>query len=110
MQNILTRRRFLAATGGTVAALSYPAILRASAPKMERISLKTLNPDRGAYLGWPTIGRTAAGELLVVCSGGREEHVCPFGQVWLYRSQDNDLIFARSSLPQNIRQTIHSLQ
>ncbi|MCL2304736.1 MAG: glycoside hydrolase [Planctomycetaceae bacterium] len=90
MQHTLTRRRFLAATGATVAALSCPAILRANpAPKVERIFLKTLNPDREAYLGWPTIGRTASGELLVVCSGNREGHVCPFGQVWLYRSRDN---------------------
>jgi len=90
MQYTLTRRCFLAATGATVVALSSPAILRANpAPKAEMLSLKTLNPDREAYLGWPTIGRTASGELLVVCSGGREGHVCPFGQVWLYRSKDH---------------------
>ena len=30
----------------------------------------------------------ANGELLVVCSGGREAHVCPFGRVELMRSGD----------------------
>ena len=89
MLNNLTRRRFLVQSGTVLAAISCPAILRGGqAPTVERISLKTLNPDRDAYLGWPTIAQTAKGELLVVCSGNRESHVCPFGQVWLYRSQD----------------------
>jgi hypothetical protein len=35
------------------------------------------------------VTRRADGELLVVCSGGREEHVCPFGKVHLIRSRDN---------------------
>ncbi|MBN1864463.1 MAG: exo-alpha-sialidase, partial [Victivallales bacterium] len=30
-----------------------------------------------------------SGELLVVCSAGRERHVCPFGQVHIIRSVDN---------------------
>ena len=40
------------------------------------------------YHGWPTIAQRASGELLVVCSGGRESHVCPFGRVELMRSTD----------------------
>ena len=40
------------------------------------------------YHGWPTLARRANGELLVVASGGREEHVCPFGRVELMRSRD----------------------
>ena len=28
------------------------------------------------YIGWPTITRTRAGELLAVFSGDREEHIC----------------------------------
>lgn len=40
------------------------------------------------YHGWPTLARRANGELLVVCSGGRETHVCPFGRVELIRSKD----------------------
>ena len=42
----------------------------------------------GNYLGWPTIGRTAAGELLVVFSGDRETHVCPYGKNQMIRSRD----------------------
>lgn len=43
------------------------------------------------YSGWPTLTRRANGELLVVCSGGRESHVCPFGRVEMMRSNDNGL-------------------
>ena len=42
----------------------------------------------GRYIGWPTIARTAQGELLVVFSGDREAHVCPFGKTQLVRSRD----------------------
>ena len=41
------------------------------------------------YIGWPTIARKADGELLAVFSGGREEHVCPYGQTEMVRSRDN---------------------
>jgi len=41
------------------------------------------------YHGWPTVVRRANGQLLLVCSGGRESHVCPFGRIELMRSHDN---------------------
>ena len=41
------------------------------------------------YHGWPTLARRRNGQLLLVCSGGRESHVCPFGQVELMRSDDD---------------------
>ncbi len=40
------------------------------------------------YHGWPTVTRRSNGELVLVCSGGREAHVCPFGWVELMRSRD----------------------
>jgi hypothetical protein len=40
------------------------------------------------FHGWPTVARRRNGELLLVCSGGREGHVCPFGRVELMRSHD----------------------
>jgi len=42
----------------------------------------------GRYIGWPTIARTADGQLLVAFSGDREAHVCPFGKTQLVRSRD----------------------
>lgn len=41
-----------------------------------------------SYYGWGTVGRRRNGQLLVAASGGREAHVCPFGQVHLIRSDD----------------------
>ncbi len=40
------------------------------------------------YHGWPTLTRRLNGELLVVCSGGREAHICPFGWLEISRSKD----------------------
>ena len=42
----------------------------------------------GDYLAWPTIVTCASGEVLVVFSGDREEHVCPYGKTLLIRSGD----------------------
>ncbi len=44
--------------------------------------------EPGNYVAWPTIVRTADGELLVVFSGDRDEHVCPYGKTELIRSSD----------------------
>ncbi len=41
------------------------------------------------YCGWPTLTRRRNGQLIVVWSGGREQHVCPFGRVDMMRSDDN---------------------
>lgn len=43
----------------------------------------------GRYIGWPTVGRRADGELLVVFSGDRDQHVCPYGKTQIVRSSDN---------------------
>jgi hypothetical protein len=51
--------------------------------------IRTISPDPEHYHGWPTLGRTRSGELLVVYSGGREAHICPFGRVELMRSRDD---------------------
>ena len=44
-------------------------------------------PER--YIGWPSIARRSNGELLVVFSGDRDEHVCPWGKTHLVRSADD---------------------
>ncbi len=40
------------------------------------------------YYAWPTVARDAKGHLLVACSGKRIMHVCPFGKVVLFKSED----------------------
>lgn len=48
---------------------------------------KEMEPNR--YLGWPTICKTTEGELIVVYSGDRDAHVCPWGKTQIIRSKDN---------------------
>jgi len=50
-------------------------------------SLRSISATE-TWRGWPTIARLDHGELIVVCSGGRDAHVCPFGQVQAFRSSD----------------------
>ncbi|NOZ19606.1 MAG: exo-alpha-sialidase [Planctomycetes bacterium] len=45
--------------------------------------------EPGRYIGWPTVGRKTDGELLVVFSGDRDQHVCPYGKTQIVRSRDN---------------------
>ncbi len=51
-------------------------------------STRVISQQPTLYHGWPTLARRRNGELLVVCSGGRETHVCPFGRVEMMRSHD----------------------
>ena len=87
---LYTRREAI----GGMAALSAGVILssprRASAaPTAEVLEKKIISYQPDLYCGWPTLARRASGELLVVYSGGREQHVCPFGRVELMRSHDD---------------------
>lgn len=49
---------------------------------------KVICKQPGDYIGWPTIARKSDGEILVVFSGERETHVCPYGKTQLVRSRD----------------------
>ncbi len=50
---------------------------------------KTICREEGRYVGWPTVCRLKNGDLLVVFSGDRDGHVCPYGKLQLIRSKDN---------------------
>ena len=80
------RRTFLRATAAT-AALGPSFSVRA-APEARNLELTVISHLPDLYHGWPTIARRQNGEILAVCSGGREEHVCPFGRVDFMRSKD----------------------
>jgi len=86
-----TRREFLAASGSLAAGLWIGGDARAAGSnvKAEVLSTKLISHQRNLYHGWPTLTRRKNGELILVWSGGRELHVCPFGQVHLMRSSDN---------------------
>ncbi len=51
-------------------------------------STRVISRDDGYYCGWPTLTRRSNGQLMVVWSGGREQHVCPFGRVDTMKSDD----------------------
>lgn len=53
------------------------------------LSLDVISRQEQYYFGWPTLTRRKNGQLLLVCSGGREAHVCPFGRIELMRSDDD---------------------
>lgn len=61
----------------------------AAAPTCRLLETRVISPQPGAYHGWPTVARRRNGQLVLVCSGGREEHVCPFGRVELMVSDDD---------------------
>lgn len=56
--------------------------------KAHILSEKVLCRQPGRYIGWPSITLSPAGEILVVFSGDRDWHVCPWGKVQIVRSSD----------------------
>jgi len=79
---MITRRAFL---GGAAGFFVLPRPGRAQAAVRET---RVISPQPELYCGWPTLARRRNGQLLLVWSGGREEHVCPFGRVELMTSAD----------------------
>lgn len=82
----LSRRHWLQGTAALGAALLGGG--RARAAEAEVAETQVIR-GAGHYRGWPTVARRKNGELLLVCSGGRQAHVCPFGRVTLQRSTDD---------------------
>lgn len=86
-----TRREFLASAGPFATALWTCGVLSAEAAETQAkvLSTRIISHQPSVYHGWPTLTRRRNGELILVWSGGRELHVCPFGRVDLMRSHDN---------------------
>lgn len=62
---------------------------RGAAPTAEVLETRVISQQPELYHGWPTVARRRDGTLWAVWSGGREGHVCPFGQVCGMTSQDD---------------------
>jgi sialidase-1 len=73
----------------TAAAFAWPTLDNSAIAQNRVLGTRVISHLKHRYHGWPTLTRRANGELLLVCSGGRETHVCPFGRVELMRSHDN---------------------
>lgn len=65
-----------------------PTPALAASPGFELLDTRVITPPDAPYGGWPTLALRRSGELWVVWSGGREAHVCPFGQVHAMTSRD----------------------
>ena len=87
MTHPITRRDVLR-TGAAAAGCALAPRLASASPKASVESVEIISKRPDLYHGWPTLARRRSGELLLVCSGGREWHVCPFGRVELMRSKD----------------------
>ncbi|MCX7825126.1 MAG: glycoside hydrolase [Verrucomicrobiae bacterium] len=85
----LSRRQFLQ-NAGAVSALALFGVKPAAqaAPAIKVHETKVINHQPELYCGWPTVCRRKNGDLLLSYSGGREEHICPFGRVELMLSHD----------------------
>ncbi|MCP4787575.1 MAG: exo-alpha-sialidase [Fuerstiella sp.] len=89
MPQISRRTMLSASAAGILASQSQITLAAAAPPKLSVGEVKTISLQSDRYHGWPTMIQRKNGELLVVCSGGRESHVCPFGRVELIRSTDD---------------------
>jgi sialidase-1 len=88
MPPLPSRRRLLKYAGAVAATALLGRRVRA-APKARVESVGVVSKQPRYYHGWPTLARRRDGQLLLVCSGGREAHVCPFGRVEVLRSRDD---------------------
>lgn len=93
--SVFSRRKLLGYAGAVSAAgvLGVPRRVTA-APRADVEARTVISRQPQLYHGWPTLARRRNGELLLVCSGGRESHVCPFGRVELMRSHDQGQTWA----------------
>lgn len=89
MNGPISRREALLMSVAGCVSLAFGRIGHAADPKAVIEETKLISWKPPLYHGWPTLARRKNGELLVVWSGGREAHVCPFGRVELMRSQDD---------------------
>lgn len=93
----LSRRTFSRRIAGTSSALMALSAHRgfaapagsSSRPVAVIDEIKTISQTPDIYCGWPTVTRRGNGQLILVWSGGREQHVCPMGQVDMMRSNDD---------------------
>lgn len=89
LQNL--NRRQLLQTATAAAAGLWGGSSTAATPDAKGLSTKVISHQPEVYCGWPTLIRRANGQLIVVWSGGREGHVCPFGRVdWMVSNDDGE--------------------
>lgn len=89
MNQRYNRRSFSKAALATSICASSQSLAAPLAPSAKVHDIKVVSQTPDLYCGWPTLTRLSDGQLMLVWSGGRESHVCPFGRVESMRSRDN---------------------
>ncbi len=97
----MKRRTAIQLSMASVATIVLPRQSRAEVG-VEVAKPEVIDASVGHYSGWPTLAKRSNGQLVLVASGTRESHVCPFGSVQLYRSNDQGQSWL---LPQTILDT-----
>lgn len=82
---LISRRTFWESV---VSVLIFTSLDLALAADVLVSQVKTISHQSHLYHGWSTVAQRKGGELILVYSGGRQKHVCPFGRVELMRSKD----------------------
>ncbi|MGR3218873.1 MAG: sialidase family protein [Candidatus Anammoxibacter sp.] len=65
--------------------------------KTSRVVIK----EPGYHHGWPSVALTEDGTWVVVFSGRRHQHVCPFGKTLLVRSEDHGITWSAPDVVNN---------
>jgi hypothetical protein len=88
MTPTISRRRFVRSAGFVSAATLFGLRRSAgAAASLELLDTRVISRQPQFYHGWPTLARRHNGQLLLAYSGGREQHICPFGRVeWMVSS------------------------
>ena len=81
--------------------IDFDARMQRTSMKPQILDSKVICKQPGRYIAWPTIAATPKGELLVVFSGDRDKHVCPFGKTFLVRSPDRGVTWSPPELINN---------
>src|SRR6478752_4239345 len=86
----IPRRRFIHGAGlaTTAALLGTRSRAESAAPRAVVEEVRTISLQPQYYHGWPTVTRRRNGDLVLVVSGGRQGHICPFGRVEMMMSRD----------------------
>jgi len=69
--------------------LSLLPSVSALSAQFEVLETRVISQQPDLYCGWSTVALRSNGELWLTWSGGREAHVCPFGQVVGMTSKDD---------------------
>ena len=88
MRNISRRELLLGAAAAAVSGLLGRQSVAGETELTRRPAIRVISGQPHLYHGWPTVTRRRNGQLVLVYSGGREGHVCPFGRVEMMTSND----------------------